>query len=282
MPSVIVSNMTPAPETTQAFQMKKPQAFRTISGDMASGLLIIADHATNHVPQDYAALGLPKEAFERHIAFDIGVEPLTERLAAMLGAPAVLSCFSRLLIDPNRGEDDPTLIMKLSDGAVVPANHPLSVAERQKRIETWHRPYRQAIDAALAEVASASGKAPLVISLHSYTPYWKDFARPWEAAVLWDTDDRAVYPLIRAIEAKGYVVGDNEPYDGALKGDTMNQHCMRTGIPHALLEVRQDLIGNDKGVEEWANVLAPIFSEMNAMPELHEYRIYPSRAGSYD
>lgn len=262
--------------------MTKHQAYRTISGNLSAGLLILADHATNHVPDDYAALGLPKKELERHIGYDIGVEKLTEKLSAMLDVPAVLSCFSRLLIDPNRGEDDPTLIMKLSDGAIIPANHPITPEERQTRIETWHRPYHQAIDTAIKAVAEASGKTPLIISLHSYTPYWKDFARPWEAAVLWDSDDRAVYPLIHALEAKGYVVGDNEPYDGALKNDTMYSHCMRYGIPHALLEVRQDLIGNAEGVDEWAEVLAPIFSAMNAMPALHEYRIYPSRAGAYD
>lgn len=262
--------------------MTYPHAYRRISGNSAAGLLIIADHATNHVPAEYDALGLPKEAFARHIAYDIGVEALTERLAAMLGAPAVLSCFSRLLIDPNRGEDDPTLIMKLSDGAIIPANHPISPAERRRRIETWHRPYHMAVDKAIDEVATASGKAPLVVSLHSYTPYWKSFQRPWQAAVLWDTDARGVVPLIAALEKQGYVTGNNEPYDGALKGDTMHRHCMRTGIPHVLLEVRQDLIADRRGVEEWAQVLAPIFAEMNAMDALHEYKIHPSRTGPYD
>lgn len=262
--------------------MTQHQAYRRIGGNSAAGLLIIADHATNHVPADYDALGLPKEAFGRHIAYDIGIEPLAERLAAMLGAPAVLSCFSRLLIDPNRGEDDPTLIMKLSDGAIIPANHPLSPAERRRRIETWHRPYHMAIDKAIAEVAMAAGKAPLVISLHSFTPYWKGFKRPWQAGVLWDTDHRAVHPLIKALENRGYVTGDNEPYDGALKGDTMYRHCMRNGIPHVLLEVRQDLIADRRGVDEWAGVLAPILTEMNAMPDLHEYRIFQSRTGAYE
>lgn len=262
--------------------MNTKQAYRTISGNAAAGLLILADHATNQVPEDYAALGLPKEAFERHIAYDIGVEALTEKLSAMLDAPAVLSCFSRLLIDPNRGEDDPTLIMKLSDGTIIPANHPLGPDERRKRIETWHRPYHMAVDRAISEVSVASGRAPLVISLHSFTPFWKDFRRPWQAGVLWDSDPRAVYPLIRALDARGFTTGDNEPYDGALKGDTMHRHCMRTGIPHVLLEVRQDLIANDRGVGEWANILAPIFTQMNAMSDLHEYRIYPSRCGPYD
>ena len=76
-------------------------------------------------------------------------------------------------------------------------------------------------------------------------------------------------------------VGDNEPYDGALKGDTMYRHCMITGIPHALLEVRQDLIGDETGISAWAERLAPIFAAMNADPALHEYDVHLSRTGPY-
>ena len=256
--------------------------FEIISGDTSRGLVLLADHAMNRLPPDYGRLGLPDSAFERHIAYDIGVEGLTRHLAARLGVPAAMTCFSRLLIDPNRGEDDPTLIMKISDGAIVPGNHPITAEQWQHRIETFHRPYHRAVSQLLADVAAESGKAPLVLSLHSYTPAWKGVPRPWHAAVLWDTDHRAVYPLIEALRAPGDIlVGDNEPYDGALKGDTMYRHCMVTGMPHALLEVRQDLIGDEAGILAWANRLEPIFSILNANPALHEWQQFPSRTGPY-
>ena len=263
--------------------MNVSPVFEILDGPFDAGLVILADHATNIVPEPYGKLGLPDSAFGRHIAYDIGIEPLTRLLAARLGVPAVMSRFSRLLIDPNRGEDDPTIIMRISDGAIIPGNHPITPEEWQHRIETYHRPYHRAVSEVIAKVAEATGKAPLVLSLHSYTPAWKGVPRPWHAAVLWDTDARAVRPLIEGLEATGDIlVGDNEPYDGALKGDTMYRHCMMRGIPHALLEVRQDLIGDRRGVDEWAGVLAPIFAEMNAMPDLHEYRIFPSRTGPYE
>ena len=255
--------------------------FRALEGDYTSGLLLLADHATNHVPEQFGTLGLAPDSFQRHIAFDIGIEPLTEQLSAMLGVPAVMSQFSRLLIDPNRGEDDPTLIMKLSDGAIIPANHPMNEEARRDRIENFYRPYHQAIDAALAKMSDACGHAPLVISLHSFTPYWKGVARPWQAGVLWDNDPRAITPLISGLREAGYVTGDNEPYDGALKGDTMYRHCMRKGIPHALLEVRQDLIATPEGVKEWADILTPLLAKMNAMPVLHEFKLHTSRTGPY-
>ena len=256
--------------------------FEILSGHYDRGLVLLADHATNRLPNRYARLGLPETAFGRHIAYDIGIEPLTRALSARLGVPAVLSCFSRLLIDPNRGEDDPTLVMKISDGAVVPGNHPITAEEWNHRVEAYHRPYHQAVSRTIEAVAEASGKAPLVLSLHSYTPAWKGVPRPWHAAVLWDTDHRAVAPLLGALRAPGdIVVGDNEPYDGALKGDTMYRQCMMTGIPHALLEVRQDLIGDAAGVATWADRLEPIFESLNADPALHRYERHPSRTGPY-
>ncbi|TNB45992.1 N-formylglutamate amidohydrolase [Martelella lutilitoris] len=259
--------------------MPKINACERIAGKYDTGLVLLADHARADVPEDYADLGLDRSVFSRHVAYDIGIEALTRALAARLSAPAVLSTFSRLLIDPNRGEDDPTLIMKISDGAIIPANHPLEREEREKRLALFHRPYHQAVDQMIDEAETATGRPPLVISLHSFTPFWKQTARPWHAGVLWDGDPRAVRPLLVALEAiDGVTVGDNEPYDGALKGDTMNRHCMTTGIAHALIEIRQDLIADDAGVALWADRLAPILANLAQDETLHARRRFPSRA----
>ncbi|MGV8939729.1 MAG: N-formylglutamate amidohydrolase [Allorhizobium sp.] len=257
-------------------------AFEILPGAYDGGIVLLGDHAMNHVPAAYNQLGLPDTAFARHIAYDIGVEALTRRLSKMLNVPAVISCFSRLLIDPNRGEDDPTLIMKISDGAIIPGNHPITDAEWKHRLDTYHRPYHRAVSETLAACTEQSGKAPMVLSLHSYTHAWKGVARPWHAGVLWDTDNRVADALIAALnEAGDIVVGDNEPYDGALRGDTMYRHCMVSGMPHALLEVRQDLIGDNAGLEAWAARLAPIFTTLNTDAALHEFRVFASRTGPY-
>lgn len=254
------------------------QPFEIIPGDPNRSLVILGDHAMNRLPAEYGDLGLPAEAFKRHIAYDIGVEDVTRKLSAELGVPAVLGCFSRLLIDPNRGEDDPTLIMKLSDGMVIPANHPLSAEERELRLNRYHRPYHDAVSTVVAETWRKSGKPPLVISLHSFTHAWKGIARPWHAGVLWDTDSRAVMPLIDALRADtSLIVGDNEPYDGALRGDTMHRHCSMTGLAHALLEIRQDLISNESGVNSWVSRLAPILTSLADRPDLHEVELHGSR-----
>lgn len=262
--------------------MRNFTSLEVIDGNYDAGMVLLADHAMSRLPPEYGSLGLDQAAFQRHIAYDIGIEGLTRSLAARLDVPAVLCGFSRLLIDPNRGEDDPTLVMRISDGATIAGNHPITPQEWHHRLETYHRPYHQAVDLTIAKTAQKCGKAPLVLSLHSYTPAWKGVARPWHAAVLWDTDHRAVTPLLDMLRADAdMLIGDNEPYDGALKNDTMYRHCMRSGIPHALLEVRQDLIGDDNGIDAWADRLAPIFSRLNADPVLHEYKIFASRTGPY-
>ncbi len=203
---------------------------------------------------------------------------MTRSLAEALGAPAVLSTFSRLLIDANRGEDDPTLIMRLSDGAVVPGNAKVDAAERARRIAHFHAPYHAAIAAAI-ERALAAGVIPALFSVHSFTPIWRGTPRPWHAGVLWDRDPRLAVPLIDALRADaGLVVGDNEPYAGALLNDTMYRHATRRGLAHALVEIRQDLIADEAGISAWSHRLTAILRDLNRDPELHELRRYGSHA----
>ena len=254
--------------------------FEIVEGARERGLVLVADHARRDLPDEYGSLGLPASEFERHIAYDIGVEAVTRRLAALTGAPAVIANFSRLLIDPNRGEDDPTLIRQLYDGTIVPGNYPITDAEREKRLDLFYRPYHDAVSSMIASVAAASRHAPFVFSVHSFTPRMQGQDRPWHVGVLWDRDPRAVAPLLEMLSADpALVVGDNEPYDGALRGDTMYKHCIVNGFAHALIEVRQDLIAEASGQEEWARRLAPMLDAINARPDIHEVKRLGSRTG---
>ena len=254
------------------------EAFEVVPGVPGSGIVVLADHATNIVPEGYPpALGLPPDEFERHIAYDIGVEGIARGLAERLGAPLVMSRFSRLVIDPNRGEDDPTLVMQLSDGAIVPGNHRLDEAERRRRVARFWRPYDDAVTTVI-EGALAEGIVPLVVSLHSFTARWRGVPRPWEVGILWDADDRAARALIEGLSVDpALTVGDNEPYDGALGGDMMNRQAHARGLPHALIEVRQDLIADRGGQREWVDRLAPLLARLDASPGMHEVRHYLSR-----
>jgi predicted N-formylglutamate amidohydrolase len=233
-----------------------------IPGDPGRGLVIVCDHALNDLPPGYGTLGLPASALRRHIAYDIGVEPVTRQLAGRLGAPAVLAGFSRLLIDPNRGLDDPTLIMQISDGTIVPDNVGLEPQERERRIALYYRAYHEAIDGVL-DAAMASGRPAAVLSIHSFTPTWRGVRRPWQAGVLWNYDGRFALPLIERLRGLAdLVIGDNEPYAGGLKGDTLDVHATARGLPDALIEIRQDLVGDAAGVAEWVDRLATLLPDI--------------------
>lgn len=248
-----------------------------VPGPPDSPLLLLCDHASNALPPAYGTLGLPQSELARHIAWDIGAAAVTRALAARLEAPAILAGFSRLLIDPNRGADDPTLVMKLSDGAVVPGNVAVDVTEVTRRLELFHAPYHRAIDDHL-DAALAAGVVPAVLSIHSFTPVWRGAARPWQATVLWDRDPRLAYPLIAALRRAGLRVGDNEPYDGALENDTLYRHATARGLPHALVEIRQDLIADAAAAEQWAERLAELLAPLLNDPDLRSITHYGSRA----
>ncbi|MBC8049032.1 MAG: N-formylglutamate amidohydrolase [Chitinophagales bacterium] len=257
-------------------------AVEIISGNGAASVILLCDHASNNLPEQYGSLGLPTSELERHIGYDIGAAGVTRAMAAALSCPAALSRFSRLLIDPNRGEDDPTLIMKISDGALIPVNVAITAAEAINRVTHYYAPYHSAV-AQLVENAMHGGYMPIIVSLHSFTPEWRGAKRPWHAGVLWDGDPRLALPLIDALREDGsLIVGDNEPYSGALKGDTLYKHATLRGLAHALVEIRQDLIADAAGQQAWAGRLVQIIRRMMADPalaaQLASVQHFPSRA----
>ncbi|WP_156678378.1 N-formylglutamate amidohydrolase [Sphingomonas profundi] len=232
------------------------QAIVAIPGDARSGLLLIGDHASDHVPPDID-LGVPAAVMRAHVAVDIGVAPLARALCATLGCPGVLGGVSRLVIDLNREEDAPGLIPAASDGHVVAGNAGLDAIARAARIDRFWRPYH----AHLAETIARTRPA-LLISLHSFTPRLATAPepRPWEIGILYNRDERAARIAIPLLEQAGIVTGDNLPYSGKVLNATMNAHGEAGGIPYLGIEVRQDLIGDAAGVALWAERIAPVIA----------------------
>jgi predicted N-formylglutamate amidohydrolase len=229
-----------------------------------SRILLICDHARNAVPAEVAGgdLGLPAAEMARHIAYDIGARGVTVELARLLDAPALLSCYSRLVIDPNRGEDDPTLVMRLYDGTIIPANRNVPPEEVERRLEAYHRPYHRAIERTIDRMLAAD-RRPALVAIHSFTPRLQGRApRPWQIGILWHHDGRIALPLMARLRGEGLCVGDNEPYSGQLEGDSMSRHGTGRSLPHVLIELRQDLIAGPADQRLWAERLAPILAEV--------------------
>ncbi len=236
-------------------------AYRIIGQERPERWLVTCDHASNRVPLDVAGgdLGIDPADMARHIAYDVGAAGLAVALAERLDCPAILSDFSRLVIDPNRGEDDPTLVMRLYDGTIIPANRSVDGVEAERRLAMLYRPYHDAY-AALA----ARQQDTVIVAVHSFTPCLRGRSpRPWDVGVLYShLDARLSLPLIEGLRAlPGLCVGDNEPYAGHLPGDAIDRHGLQRGRLNTLIELRNDLIGDDVTQTAWAARLAPVLEE---------------------
>jgi predicted N-formylglutamate amidohydrolase len=233
-----------------------------IDGEHRPGrFLVTCDHATNLVPDwvNGGDLGIPAEDMARHIAWDVGAAGLARQLGERLDSPVILSNFSRLVIDPNRGEDDPTLVMQLYDGTIIPANRHITPARVEERLDRLYRPYH----AAYARLAALHPQR-VILAIHSFTPCLRGRPpRPWHVGVLYShLDERFSKALIaRLMQETDLCIGDNEPYSGHLPGDAIDRHALRPGRHNTLVELRNDLIQTSESQAYWAARLAPILTE---------------------
>ena len=255
-------------------------AFNTSHLDGDCRFLILCDHASNYVPPALDSLGLPPAYLSRHIAYDPGAVDVARLVADRLACPLVEAGFSRLLIDPNRGLDDPTLVMKFSDGVMIPANRAVDrfndIQEWQARINSYYKPYHAAIALAI-DHATAQNIAPIVLSVHSFTPVWKTQPRPWQAAILWDKDDRLRNLAVAHMSQYADVnFGDNVPYSGRLKNDCLYRHATSNGLAHGLIELRQDEIAETHAQRLWAERLVGLLHAAACDPDMTRARQFGS------
>lgn len=235
---------------------KDPPAAEIVNATATAPILLVCDHASRRLPTGIRDGGLSEADLTRHIAWDIGAAEVTRHMARQLNATAVLSTYSRLVIDCNRHLHDPTLMINVSDGTAIPFNAAISAAERRARIDTFYRPYHDAIAGQLARLVRHA-PVPVMLSIHSCTPRLDGRDRPWHIGVCWERDRRLAGPVMANLRrCADVIVGDNEPY--ALKSDedySVPWHATRHGWPHLQVEIRQDLIDNPAGTERYAGIL---------------------------
>lgn len=252
------ANLSPVSATTHSLLSPgDPEPFQILNPGGQTPALLVCDHASNAIPAALKQLGLGAEALSRHIAWDIGAAEVTRRLAQQLDAPAVLSGYSRLVVDCNRPPGDPTSIIEVSDGIPIPGNLNLSDAEADTRVNAAFWPYHRAVAKMLAHRRRRDpGRPPALIAIHSFTPRMNGFQRPWHLGILWNRDPRLAETLLARFAADpGLCVGDNQPYSGRLVGFTMASHGGAAGLPHVEIEIRQDLLGDLADCAYWAAVV---------------------------
>lgn len=222
-----------------------------------SPFVFLCEHASNRLPKALGDLGLPAEALERHIAWDPGAAPMTLGLAGKLGGPAILQSYSRLVIDCNREPSLPDAITALSEATAIPGNQHLGPVARQQRIDTIWTPFHAAIDA-LVEARIAAGKPTVIVTLHSFTPVYRGVTRPWHVGLISSGDRRFAEPMLAALRRDpALAVGDDEPYSARDHVDyTIRRHGFDRGLPHVMIEVRNDLVRTATDVAAWVDRLA--------------------------
>ncbi len=243
-----------------------PPAATVINEAGASPVVLLCEHASNHIPPRYARLGLAEADLARHIAYDIGALPVARHLSRRLDAVLVHSGYSRLLIDCNRPLAAPSSIPERSEDTAIPGNIGIDAAERARRDALFFAPFRERV-ATLLDARLRAGQPTLLIGMHSFTPVYLGVSRIWHAGMLYGRAHNLGRAMIAGLRASdpALVVGDNEPYRVTEEGDyTVPHQGDARGIPTALIEVRQDLIGHADGQEAWGERLAGVLAAIAA------------------
>ncbi len=231
-----------------------------------SAFVVLCDHASNRLPEQFGTLGLDPSEMTRHIAWDPGALPVATMLAERLDATLVQSCVSRLLIDCNRPLDAHDLIPTVSETTSIPANSAVSPEERQERIALSWQPFHDAVEAVIEE-RLAQRQPTMLVSIHSFTPVYRGVSRPWEIGIIHDEDRRIADPLIASLrQVPGLTVGINEPYSPADRVYfTLERHARSRELPCAMIEIRNDEIVDEVVQNKWAEILWGMFLRLEPL-----------------
>ena len=236
--------------------MDLTEAVEEIDGDFDGRLVFTCEHASAHLPEPWRWPEEDRWLVDTHWASDIGAAAFTRRVAQLTNAPAVLSRFSRLLIDPNRPLDSDTLFRQNADGRTVHLNEALLDAERARRIDHFYHPYHAAVSAMVER-----SRGDTVFSIHTFTDTYEGDARVLELGVLFDHDEAPAQRLVRHLEAAGFHALANEPWSGkAGLAYSPVRHAREFGRCALEIEARQDLILDESFAARLAEALASFFS----------------------
>jgi len=228
------------------------EAWKLIGKPRENDVLLVVDHASNHVPPDID-LGIEPHHLEEHIAWDLGVADIAERLVSSHNYCAFLGTASRLVADLNRYPHEDDVMPPVSDGIEVSANSNPSEAVRQQRLDRFFHPYHENLASLVKEYTPR-----FILAVHSFSPTLRsqpDLDRPWHVGVMYNDDGRGARLALDYLETLPLTVGDQKPYSGRQLNATMNRHAETRGIPYTGIEIRQDLLTDGAGIRRWSDNL---------------------------
>ncbi len=243
----------------------EPHPVRVLREHGASSIFLTGDHAGRSVPRRLRGLGVPLAEMERHIAWDIGIAGVTERLSEALDATAVLQAYSRLVIDCNRDPSWASAMPVVSEYTPVPGNEGLSDGDRAARVAAIFTPYHDRIRG-LLDARATAGRRTLFVAMHSFTPSFKGERRDMQVGVLFHRDVRMANTMLDLLRAEGdLIVRENEPYAITDNSDySVPTHAEGRGLVHVEIEIRQDLIADAAGQTAWADRFARLLRAADA------------------
>jgi predicted N-formylglutamate amidohydrolase len=250
------------PKDASLLAPDEPPAVEIVNGDSDAPFLFLCDHASNRIPRCLDNLGLLPETLAMHIGWDIGAAELARTLAASFAAPLILTAYSRLVIDCNRPLTSDGSIPSMSAGIEIAGNRHIAPEARRQRQEMFFHPYHRAITD-LLDRRRARNIPTALFAMHSFTPDYPGETRPWQVDFAYNRDRRLAGLLIDAFDAPGVLVGDNLPYAVDDESDyAMPVYGEQRGLPHVLVEIRQDTLSDAAGVALWGDRLRNLLTRL--------------------
>jgi len=227
----------------------------------SSRIILICEHAGQKIPEYLGSLGFDDETMSTHIGWDIGAAALARELSKQLDAALILQRYSRLVYDCNRAFDAFDAIVEESDHVAIPHNIGLSLAQRRRRFDVVYQPFHDAV-AGLVEQRLQAPQKPVIVTIHSFTPLYKGQRRTLDLGILHDDDTRLADVIVELSDKDAaYSSARNQPYspkDGCMH--TIITHGIQHGLLNLMLEVRNDLITDAKGQQQWAQRIAELLT----------------------
>lgn len=258
--------MTAFPGDPPLLAPDEPRTFELRAGSPNSPYVITCDHAGRRIPRSLGTLGLGEAELGTHIAWDLGAAATAAHVGRALDAFLITQTYSRLVIDCNRPLGAPSSIVRESETTRIPGNEAVSAAEAERRASAVFRPYHERIVAEL-ERRQREGVRTVFVAFHSFTPTFKNVARPWHVGILHQRDSRLAHALLELLRKDDALcVGDNQPYAVSDATDYgVVEYGEKRGLLHVELEIRQDLVADDTGQSLWGARFASLLREADAL-----------------